>query len=339
MFDLQATLRWVGQVVTDPNGAAAAYKEAGPPWMTTFLQITLPAYAGALVVGAILAWITGGSLMYGGLSFGLFLFTLIWSLAWTFVVALLFDVLAGTFDGERNFDAAYALVGLAIIPAALGNAIAPLPWLGWLLSLAASIYSIVLAYRFVPVFLAVPEANRVKHFVLTIVAAIVVNIVVVTVFGGAFMASRAPDFSDYNTDVTNDAGMFGSVGRQASIAEAAGQDRYEPPADGELSEDQVEAYVDVLKKTQQLRERLSAKLENMEEEPKSVTDIFGGVGDAMRMGTAEMEVVKSAGGNWAEHMWVKSQIETARVQQDINDAVAHNYDLFLEYQDEIEAHE
>ena len=124
MFDLQATQRWVTQVITDPNGAAAAYKETAAPWMATFMQITLPAYVAAMVVGAILAWITGGSMMYGGLSFGFFLFSLVWSLAWTFVIAFLFDILAGTFGGERNFNAAYALVGLAIVPAALGNAIA-----------------------------------------------------------------------------------------------------------------------------------------------------------------------------------------------------------------------
>ena len=113
MFDLQATQRWVTQVITDPNGAAAAYKETAAPWMATFMQITLPAYVAAMVVGAILAWITGGSMMYGGLSFGFFLFSLVWSLAWTFVIAFLFDILAGTFGGERNFNAAYALVGLA----------------------------------------------------------------------------------------------------------------------------------------------------------------------------------------------------------------------------------
>ena len=116
MFDLQATQRWVTQVITDPNGAAAAYKETAAPWMATFMQITLPAYVAAMVVGAILAWITGGSMMYGGLSFGFFLFSLVWSLAWTFVIAFLFDILAGTFGGERNFNAAYALVGLTIVP-------------------------------------------------------------------------------------------------------------------------------------------------------------------------------------------------------------------------------
>jgi hypothetical protein len=56
----------------------------------------------------------------------------------------------------------------------------------------------------------------------------------------------------------------------------------------------------------------------------------------MRLTTAEMEVVKTGGGNWAEHTWVKNQIETARVQQDISEAVRHNYALFLEYEAQID---
>ena len=104
-----------------------------------------------------------------------------------------------------------------------------------------------------------------------------------------------------------------------------------------MGEAQVENYADVLEKTQALRDRLNQKFDNMDEGDASVSDILRGVGNAMRLGTAEMEVVKTRGGNWAEHIWVKNQIETARVQQDVNDTVKHNYALFLEYQEEIEA--
>jgi hypothetical protein len=74
----------------------------------------------------------------------------------------------------------------------------------------------------------------------------------------------------------------------------------------------------------------------MEDKEPSLTDVFGGVGDAIRLSTAEMEVVKTAGGNWAEHHWVKAQLETARIQKDLNETTAHNYGLFQEFQSEIE---
>ncbi len=332
MFDIQATIRWVKHVITDPNGAAVAYRDTKPPWLSTFMQLTLPVYVAALVVGYVLALITGGSLMYGQASFALMLFALLWSLAWTFVVAFIFDFLAGTFDGTRDFNAAYALVGLAIVPAALGNAIAPIPVVGWLASLVASIYSIVLAYRFVPVFLQLPEANRVKHFVISIIVALLVNLLVGATLGAMFMPSVTPEYPEPSN-------LFGGVGRQASLAEAAAKDAYDPPANGRISDDQIEDYVDVLKKTHALRERLTARFENKEEDEASVSDILGGVGDAMRLSTAEMEVVKTRGDNWAEHLWVKNQLETARVQQDLNDTVKHNYELYLEYQDQIEPYE
>ena len=287
MFDIEATRRWVTAVLTDPDGAAPAYNELAPTWQQTLLQLTLPVYAAALAIGYLLALITGGALIYGGASLGLALTALLWSLGWTFVVAFIFDFLAGLFGGTRNFNAAYALIGLALVPAALGNAVAPLPLIGWLLSLAASIYSMVLAYRFVPVFLKLPEANRIKHFVIAIIAGLIVNLVVANALVAMFQPSMG---SNHPASVSQDAGMFGDMSRQAGFAEAAAGDTYDPPADGELSDRQLAAYVDVLKKTQALRERLTAKFANMDEADASVSDILGGVGDAMRLGTAEMEV-------------------------------------------------
>lgn len=62
---------------------------------------------------------------------------------------------------------------------------------------------------------------------------------------------------------------------------------------------------------------------NFEMKEPSLSDIFDGVGDA----------------NWAEHQWIKSQLEVARIQQDLNDTTEHNYRLFLKYQEIIEPQE
>lgn len=338
MFDIEATIKWVTEVLKDPDRAAIAYKEMAAPWKQTFLQISLPVYVAGCVVGYIVAMTTGGSFLFGGVTFGFFLFSLLWSLAWTFVIAFIFDYLAGVFADKRNFDAAYALVGLAIIPAALGNAASPLPWLGWLIGLAAGIYSLMLAYRFIPVFLELPEESRIKHFVVSIVAAFLVNVIVSitlgSMFGSAIMSVAVPDI-DSNPGV----GILGGLERQASFAESAMNDTYDPPADGKLSKSQVERYIDVKKKTQMLSERIAEELENIEEDEVSASDIFGGVGDVLRLSTAEMEVVKTAGGNWAEHQWITNQLEVARVQRDINDTVEHNYELFKTFRESIEQYE
>jgi len=174
-----------------------------------------------------------------------------------------------------------------------------------------------------------------KHYVVSIIVALVVNIVVAATLGSMFAPSltQRAVFDDPTESVSS--GLFGGFERQASLAEAAAKDTFDPPADGRLSDRQVENYADTLRKTQMFQDRLGKSLQGMEDEEPSLTDIFDGVGDAIRLSTAEMEVVKTAGGNWAEHQWVKGQIETARIQQDLNDTTEYNYRLFQRYEAEI----
>jgi hypothetical protein len=48
-----------------------------------------------------------------------------------------------------------------------------------------------------------------------------------------------------------------------------------------------------------------------------------------------MEVVKTGDGNWAEHQWVRDALRTAWIQKDLNEAVAHNYALYQQHEDEL----
>jgi hypothetical protein len=339
-FNFNETRKWVTGVVKDPHATAGAFRESEPGWQHTLMVLTLPLYVGAAVAGFLLSWIFGTSFMFGAMANAplWFLVSLVWSIAYVFVAALIFDVFAGVFEGRRNFDASFAALSLAMVPAVLGGILSPLPWLGWLIGLVAGIYSLVLLYQFIPVFMTVPDAKRVVHFVVSLIAAIVVNMVVAGILGAMF----GPDIEDYlngSTVPESGGGLFGDFERQASVAEQASRDTYQPPSDGRLTETQVRAYARTLERTAELRERLGRQIESMEEEDPSIGDIFSGVKDATRIATAEMEVVKTAGGNWAEHQWVKNQLETARIQKDGSPAIEHNYELFLEYQDRIERYE
>ncbi len=342
-FDPNVTVRWVRGVLQEPDATARAYRDTTASWKATFVHVTLPVYVAAFVGGWILSWLFGGTFMLGAMA-GAPLFALLalaWNLALMFVAAFIFDFFAGMFEGRRDFDAAFAAISLAAVPAALGGVLGPLPWIGGFIALAAGIYSLVLLYRFVPVFLAVPEPKRVVHFVVSLIVAFLVNLVVSGILAAVLVSSTVdhPDREAPATSGDGSYGMFDRLERQADFAAQAAEDRYEPPANGRLAEDQVAAYARNLERTAELRERLSAKYENLDEESASISDIFSGVGDAMRLGTAEMEVVKGAGGNWAEHQWVKSQLETARVQRDGSAAIEHNYALFLEYRDRIEPYD
>jgi hypothetical protein len=52
----------------------------------------------------------------------------------------------------------------------------------------------------------------------------------------------------------------------------------------------------------------------------------------MAIGTAEMRVVKSGNGNWAEHEWVKEQLRNSLIHHDSNPIAAHNYKLYQKYE-------
>ena len=62
-----------------------------------------------------------------------------------------------------------------------------------------------------------------------------------------------------------------------------------------------------------------------------------GANEVGGLATAEMEVVKEEGGNWAEHGWVAQTLMTASRQKNTNDAVAHNYALYQKYADQLDA--
>ncbi len=352
MFDLNATQKWITAVLKAPEAAAQEYAAMGAPFMQSLMQLTLPAYAAAFVIGAIIAGILGSGfdMGYGG-ALG-FTVMFVFQLAWTFLFAFVFDFLAGTFGGVRNFDNAYGMVALAVIPACIGTALSGIAWIGGLLALLAAIYSIVLTWQFVPHFLKVPEENRGKHFGVSVLVLLVIGAVFGVIFSTMFFAaavtSGLSDAVDENTETVienvldgeGSPGLLAGAERVGNLVAEAEEDTYEPPSDGELTEEQVETYIRNMEKTKALRDRLDSNLKKIEggegSEP-SLDAVFSGLGDITRLATAETEVVKTSGGNWAEHVWVKTTIETARIQQDLNDAVKHNYELYLEYQEKIDA--
>ena len=62
---------------------------------------------------------------------------------------------------------------------------------------------------------------------------------------------------------------------------------------------------------------------------------MSGMTEAAGLQTTEIEVVMSSGGNWAEHQWVREALRTAWIQKDINATVAHNFELYQEYKEDL----
>jgi hypothetical protein len=266
------------------------------------------------------------------------------------VAVFVFNFLAGVFGGKPDFSRAFAAMSLAAIPAWIAGIIgAAVPWVGGLISLAGAIVTLVFLYKIMPLALGVPDSKRVLHFVVSLVAVLVVNIVIGTVLGIGRMGTSGSsyDLGDRGTgrDAGSMPGMFGEIGRQAELMAAAGEDQYEPPADGRVSREQARWAAGVVDKSRLAYEEEMARLKKLSEEvddkenpsPSDMVKIYQGMGSVLSLNTVEMEVVKSGGGNWAEYLWVKEQLRNAQLQRgEGSDTLAHNFELYQELEDTLQ---
>lgn len=275
-------------------------------------------------------------------------------------------------SGSPTFSQAFAAISFSFLPGFIGSILGTVPWIGWLLSFAGLIYGVVLMYRSFPVFLGIAEDDRAKHFGATLIAGIVAGAILFSLMGAIGLGTAGlggaggmlsqdsvseriersvaeaekrydSDDGDYtsNVDSSNNDGGFLGIGRQTEYVDAASSDSFNPPKDGKLDDDQVTMLIRFLNTTKDMRENSSKRLQEISEKADnndnpSLGDLFGGLRDVMDMGTAEMQVVKSGGGNWAEHEWVKKALFEARLHKDLNDTIRHNWDLYSEHAEELD---
>ncbi len=84
--------------------------------------------------------------------------------------------------------------------------------------------------------------------------------------------------------------------------------------------------------------KLSKEMKDKEKaSPTDLAHMYSGIGGALGANNAEMEVVKTGGGNWAEHGWVRNHLHIAILQQgEGSEAIKHNYVLYQAHQEELD---
>ncbi len=359
-FDFAKTLSLVKGGLTDHEATWKTYLEDCPDWQSTAITLTGPLILANIILGVIFSHLIGGFSPYGYYSniFSAIFWSLILACLGLIIAVLVFNFLAGVFKGNSNFSRAFAAVSLAAIPSWLAGIVAGLVpgFIGAVIALVGGILSLVWMYKIMPLALAVPDHKRVVHFIVSLVAIIILNIVVGTMLGGAAMPDmQQASFSTSSSSSSHtgsqpavNSGVLGEIERQSSLVESATSDQFEPPADGELTEKQVIAYTSVMRKTRVLHEEYAAKMQKLSEEMEAkekegetpsfadMSKIYSGIGSTVGANNAEMEIVKTGQGNWAEHNWVKNQLRIAHIQQgEGSDAIVHNYELYQEYQEDI----
>lgn len=343
MIDLNRTLKLVTGALFNPQETWQSYRPEAENWQKTALLITVPLIVVSAVLGYLIGFLGDGGLlgtMRPTLTYTLV--TIVFGVIWAGIVAFIFSALAGAFGGKGSFALGLAATTLAFAPGYFAQAVSQLPWIGWLLGFGLLIWSLVLLWRILPGYLDVPAGKRAGHYIVSLLACIVVGFVVGMllrpIMGPMGMGSAADVGSR-----SSSGGMFGGVMRQAELMAAAEEDRYTPPPDGKLDEDQVEQFIRVMDRAQEMMADQTERLRELSEradrnEEVSISDLSDMMSGAMQMGgmnTTELEVVKSGGGNWAEHSWVKEALRTAWIQKDGSDAVAHNYALYQQYEEKL----
>lgn len=186
MLDFNKTARLIRGVLLEPQPTWQAYRDEGSDWKQTAKDLTLPLIVGALILSFVLSFVfTGFYFFDAGFGVGSLLIGALVGFAGFMITAFILAWLAGAFEGNNEFDKAFAAVSLTAVPSYVGVVLSTLPWIGWLLSIGLVIYSQILLYRIIPDYLAVPQGSRAAHFICSLLAVFVVMLLLgsIVVFG------------------------------------------------------------------------------------------------------------------------------------------------------------
>ncbi len=348
MIDINRTLKLVRGALFDAEATWRAYLPEAGDWKKTAFVLTVPLIIAAAVIGYVIALLGSDTSIFA--PFRPTLVTSALSIVTGAIVAAvfaaIFSAFSGLFGGRTGFGLGLAATTLAFVPGYLGQALSWLPWIGWLLGLGLAIYSLVLLWRIIPIYLEVPDGKRAGHYIASLIAGIAFMFILSTTVMRPFYPSDVGSpFAGMSGSDSGDSvsGMFGGIARQAELMEAAEKDSYSPPSDGKLTDRQVREFIRVMQRVDEVMADKEEQMRNIAEraekdEQMSLRDMstmMSGMTQMAGMNTLEIEMVKGGGGNFAEHRWVKESLRTAWLQKDVNDTVAHNYELFRKYEDQL----
>jgi hypothetical protein len=117
------------------------------------------------------------------------------SLAVAYIMALIINALAGTFNGQKDMVQALKTVAYAWTAYWIAGIAVIIPWIGWLIVLAGGIYSIYLLYLGLPFTMKCPPEKAGGYTALSVIVAIVlswvVGLIIAGVVGTAMMGGAA----------------------------------------------------------------------------------------------------------------------------------------------------
>ncbi|MDN5938429.1 MAG: YIP1 family protein [Salinisphaera sp.] len=187
-FDFARTQELLKGAALEPEPTWQAYHAQAHDWTVTATLLAGPMIVITAILVPILGWIFGTNMLPGiGGFIAQIILTLIMGLIGLAVSGAVFGLLAGSFGGNSSFDEGFAATSLAAVPAYAGQILGTLPWIGWLLAIALGIYSLVLLYRCLPLFLGIPQEKRIGHFVVGLIVLFVIYVIISFPLAGLLM--------------------------------------------------------------------------------------------------------------------------------------------------------
>jgi hypothetical protein len=152
----------------------------------------IPAIAG-IIGSAVLGSMFGSVGVKIGLGFSVVgaIVGYVLALGMVYVMALVADALAGSFDGEKDFMQSLKLMAYSSTAAWVGGIFAIIPGLGGILTLLCALYGLYILYLGAAPMKKVPEAKAVGYTVVLVIAYIVVYFIIGAITTAVVMMGAA----------------------------------------------------------------------------------------------------------------------------------------------------
>jgi hypothetical protein len=105
------------------------------------------------------------------------------SLVMVYVIAIIADALAPTFQGEKNLFNAFKLIAFSMTPGFLGGIFSLLPAFA-ALGLLASLYGVYILYLGAPTLIKVPQDKAAPYTAVLVICAIVASVISGAILAG-----------------------------------------------------------------------------------------------------------------------------------------------------------
>ena len=175
-------------IITTPKTEWAAVASEEPDIQQIMISYVLPL---ALIpsIASIIGWGVLGSALLKSFSWGIAMgiVQLISAFVTVYITALVVNLLAPSFNSEKNMGRAIQLVAYSYTPAWVGGILNIIPFLSWL-GMLFGLYGLYLMYLGLPHTMKTPQDKNIVYLIVSIIVLIVVYMIIAAILTSIILA-------------------------------------------------------------------------------------------------------------------------------------------------------